>query len=434
MTADRDPAPERDPAAGPAIDGDRLLADLQTLRGFGADGVGVVRPSLSGPDLEARRWLRSRMAEAGLDASIDGVGNVIGRAPGPGPALLLGSHSDTQPTGGWLDGAYGVIAALEVARTLAEDPSTADLAVDVAAWIDEEATFIGCLGSRSWCGLLNKVEVDQATDASGRSLTDAWAEAGLEGFGKAARCEDGRHVGYLEAHIEQGAHLERDGLQLGVVTAIVGSRNHTVRFAGQQNHAGTTLMNQRRDAGRGLVEFAHTIHEVFGRVAGPRTVWTIGRMSVEPGSPSIIPGKAELHLQYRDPDARRLHALEDTLRDVARRATSATGVEVTVEPALRPYNPVAMDPGLVDHLGRAAESVAPGKWVAMPSAAIHDAMFLAEVMPSGMLFVPSIGGISHDFAEDTASEDLVAGGQALATATVSTLRGLRGPPENQHHA
>ena len=403
------------------IDGDRLLDDLRTLRSFGAEGDGVIRPSLSEVDMEARRWLRDRMADAGLAAGIDGVGNVIGRSPNDGPALLLGSHSDTQPTGGWLDGAYGVITAIEVARALLADPATADLAVDVAAWVDEEGTYVGCLGSRSFCGMLDAREVATATGPDGRMLTEAWEAAGLDGVG--TLCEEDRYIGYLEAHIEQGANLEREGLRLGVVTAIVGSRNQNVRFVGQQNHAGTTPMNQRRDAGRGLVEFAHALDEVFGRVAGPRTVWTIGRMTVEPGAASIIPGRAELHLQYRDPDARRLHALEDAVNEVARRAASATRVEVMVEPDDGPIDPVAMDPELVDDLSDAAEAVAPGAWISMPSAAIHDAMFLAEVMPAGMLFVPSIGGISHDFAEDTAADDLVLGCRVMAEAVVAILTG-----------
>jgi beta-ureidopropionase / N-carbamoyl-L-amino-acid hydrolase len=407
-----------------AVDAERFLADLRTLRSFGAEGSGVVRPSLSAVDLEARRWLRDRMADAGLVAEIDGVGNVFGRSPNPGPALLVGSHSDTQPTGGWLDGAYGVICGLEVARALLAEPATAHLAVDAVAWIDEEATWLSCLGSRSWCGLVGDGEIDVAADADGRTLRQAWADAGLDGTPAPRR--PSRHAGYLEAHIEQGPSLERDGLGLGVVTTIVGSRGHRIRFVGQQNHAGTTPMALRRDAGRGLVEFAHAIDDAFAGLSAPRTVWTIGQMSVEPGAPSIIPGRAELHLQYRDQDVERLRAMEQVVGEVAGAVAERTGVEIEVQPPARPIDPVAMDHELVGHLERAAEATAPGRWVAMPSAAIHDAMFLAEVMPAGMLFVPSIGGISHDFAEDTADDDLVAGCQALATAAVSILGAILG--------
>jgi N-carbamoyl-L-amino-acid hydrolase len=402
------------------IDADRFLDDLRTLRTFGATGAGVVRPSLSPVDMEARRWLGDRLRDAGLAAEVDGVGNVLGRSPNDGPALLLGSHSDTQPTGGWLDGAYGVIVAVEVARALLAEPETADLAVDVAAWVDEEGTFLGCLGSRAFCGLIQPGEVADAVGPGGQTLTDAWRTAGLDGV--ATRCEPERYAGYLEAHIEQGASLERDGNRLGVVTAIVGSRNHDITFVGQQNHAGTTPMPLRRDAGRGMITFAHAIDEAFSRLSGARTVWTIGRMSVSPGAASIIPGRADLHLQYRDPDASRLSEMEAAVIAVSEDVATRSGIDIAVTPSGRPIDPVAMDDGLVDALGRAADRVAPGAWVEMPSAAIHDAMFLAEVMPAGMLFVPSIGGISHDFAEDTDDEDLVLGCRAIADACTAILR------------
>lgn len=405
------------------IDDDRFLDDLRTLRTFGATGSGVVRPSLSPVDMEARRWLRDRMRSAGLDAEIDGVGNVLGRSTNDGPAVLLGSHSDTQPTGGWLDGAYGVIVALEVARALAAEPSTAGLAVDVAAWVDEESTYVGCLGSRSYCGLVDREEIATATGPDGVALTDAWRNAGLDGVG--ARVEDGRHVGYLEAHIEQGPHLELGGKRLGVVTGIVGSHNHEVRFTGEQNHAGTTPMSLRRDAGRGMVEFARAIDAAFGELAGRRTVWTIGAMSVEPGAASIIPGRARLHLQYRDPELGRLSEMAAMVTAVADRVAGDTGIAVDVRPSGRAIEPVDMSTDLVGQLRVAAERVAPDNWVEMPSAAVHDAMFLAAVMPAGMLFVPSIGGISHDFAEDTSEDDLVLGCRAMAVAVASILDARR---------
>ncbi len=164
----------------PQIDGERLLGDLATLRGIGASGPGVVRPAFGARDMEARHWLADRFEAAGLEASIDGVGNVVGKSRNPGPALLVGSHSDTQPTGGWLDGALGVIYGLEVARALAEDAGSRDLAVDAVSWQDEESRFLGCLGSRSFCGLLT-AEIEQGiSDGDGVTLAGAIAGAGLE--------------------------------------------------------------------------------------------------------------------------------------------------------------------------------------------------------------------------------------------------------------
>jgi N-carbamoyl-L-amino-acid hydrolase len=359
------------------------------------------------------------MQDAGLEARIDGVGNVMGRSRHAGPALLIGSHSDTQPTGGWLDGALGVIYALEVARACAEDEQTRHLAIDTVAWVDEESTFTSCLGSRSYCGLVTAEEVETARNRDGVMLTDAWREAGLDGV--VTQPEPGRYLGYLEAHIEQGANLERDGKQIGVVTAIVGSRNFTVRFQGQQNHAGTTPMPLRKDAGMALIDFAYTVNQAFQQIAGPRTVWTIGRVAFHPGAASIIPGRAEMHLQFRDPEASRLEVFEAKTHELIAAANRQGPVEVTLELAGQPIQPADMNPAFQQHIATAAEQIAPGKWSHMPSAAIHDAMFLAQIMPAGMLFVPSINGISHDFAEDTSAADIVRGCQVMATAVASIL-------------
>ena len=406
----------------PQINGERLLNDLRTLRGFGACGTGVVRPSLSAIDLEARQWLIERMQTAGIEAGLDGVGNVIGRSPNSGKALLIGSHSDTQPTGGWLDGALGTIYGLEVARACLEDDNTRHLAIDPVAWIDEESTFLSCLGSRAYCDMLSADEMVAAANKEGQKLTDALAVAGLDG--KAARPEPDRYIGYLEAHIEQGAYLETDNKQIGVVTAIVGSRNFTVRFKGQQNHAGTTPMPRRKDAGAALIDYAYQVQQAFQQIAGPRTVWTIGRVEFSPGAASIIPGAAEMHLQFRDPEQARLEAFDAKAHELLDQVNQAGVVEASIELAGKPITPADMDMQLRQHIADAAEQHAPGKWQHMPSAAIHDAMFLAQIMPSAMLFVPSINGISHDFAEDTADEDIVRGCQVLATAAASILQDM----------
>jgi N-carbamoyl-L-amino-acid hydrolase len=206
-----------------------------------------------------------------------------------------------------------------------------------------------------------------------------------------------------------------------VVSAIVGYRNLVVEFTGRQNHAGTTPMPLRRDAGRALIRFANEIDAAFESGAGPRTVWTIGRIDLHPGAASIIPGRAELNLQFRDPDGDRLRALEAVVPDVATRVAEATGTEVRLEATGKPAEPVDMDPGFRAHLEEAARVTAPDGSVTMPSGAVHDAMFVAEVMPAAMLFVPSIGGVSHDFSEDTADDDLVLGARALARGAASIL-------------
>jgi len=404
----------------PRIDSARLLADLRHLRSIGAQGIGVVRPAFSAKDMEARRWLKARYEEAGLEATIDGVGNVLGRSRQPGKALLLGSHSDTQPTGGWLDGALGVIYALEVVRALAADAATRALAVDAVSFQDEESRFVGCLGSRSLTGTLS-AEVEQAAaDNQGVTLVDALREAGLAGLPR-PRLDPRRYAGFVEAHIEQGPDLEDTGRKIGVVSSIVGLRGIRFVFRGQQNHAGTTMMARRRDAAATLYELAHRINQEFPKVAGARTVWTMGRLRVEPNATSIVPGYADLDLQFRDASDDPLDAFEKIVARLVAEMNARGGVGIEAVPSRTPIPPTRMDPGLQEHLARAAERHAPGKWQRMPSGAFHDAGFICASLPSAMLFIPSIGGISHDFAEDSRDEDIVLGCQVLADAAASIL-------------
>jgi N-carbamoyl-L-amino-acid hydrolase len=410
----------------PRIDPDRLLADLDHLRSFGATGNGVVRQSLSPVDMAARRWLAARMEDAGLEARIDGVGNVFGRSTNTGPALLIGSHSDTQPRGGWLDGALGVIYGLEVARALGENPDTAQLAVDAVSWMDEEGTFLGCLGSRSWCDVLEPEDEAAAQNADGVGLVDALREARLLDVPR-ERLDPGRYLGYLEAHIEQGPYLEEEGLEVGVVTSIVGIRGCTVHFSGEQNHAGTTPMDRRRDAGVALFEYAVRIRERFQALAGDRTVWTIGRATLDPGAPSIIPGSAEMTLQFRDPDPGRLEAMSAAAADLAAAMSAEGPVVVDAQANRAPIAPTVMDAGMQQAIADAAQARVPGRWMRMPSAAGHDPMVIAPHLPCAMLFIPSIRGISHDFAEDSRREDIVTGCQVLADAAAAILKGASAP-------
>ena len=402
------------------VNGDRLLQDLRALRAMGATGTGVVRPAFSEIDMQARRWLATRFEEAGLTAQIDGVGNVLGRSPNSGPALLLGSHSDTQPTGGWLDGALGVIYALEVVRALAEDPATAHLAVDGVSWQDEESRFYGCLGSRSFCGGFPAEAEAGLTDKDGIALSDALAQAGLAAAPR-LRAADCDYLGFLEAHIEQGPHLEADGLRIGIVESIVGLGGMVFTFTGQQNHAGTTMMAGRKDAATALYALANAINEEFPKVAGERSVWTMGRAVLTPGAPSIVPGHAELELQYRDVDPAILDRFEDVAHELVAAVNRRGGATVTASPSRVRIAPAHMDPGFRAHLSSAAERHAAGAWMAMPSGAFHDAGVLCTVMPCAMLFIPSIDGISHDFAENSHDDDIVLGCRVLADGAAAIL-------------
>lgn len=402
------------------INPERLLADLRHLRSIGAQGKGVVRPAFSPKDMEARRWLVQRYEEAGLEATIDGVGNVYGRSRRPGKALLSGSHSDTQPTGGWLDGALGVVYALEVVRALAEDGATKSLPVDAVSFQDEESRFLGCLGSRSLTGELTPDMEQGATDSGGVTLEAALRGAGLAGVPR-LRLDPSRYCGFVEAHIEQGPTLEDTAHKIGVVSGIVGLRGIRFEFRGQQNHAGTTMMKTRRDASTALYELAHRINQEFPKVAAERTVWTMGRVRVEPNATSIVPGYADMDLQFRDQSEAPLQAFEAVVEHLVAEMNARGGVRITATPSRAPIAPTQMDPGLRAHLESAAERHAPGKWRRMPSGAFHDAGIISAALPSGMLFIPSIGGISHDFAEDSRDGDIVLGCQVLADAAASIL-------------
>jgi N-carbamoyl-L-amino-acid hydrolase len=401
----------------------RLLDDLRHLRTFGATGPGVVRLSLSSVDMDARRWLAGRMNEAGLAATIDGVGTVFGRSRNAGPALLIGSHTDTQPTGGWLDGALGVIYGLEIARALAECETTRHFAVDVASWIDEEGTFSGFLGSRSFVGEAVDEALRHARNREGVLLGDALAQAGLIGAAR-VRIDRARHKAYLEPHIEQGGRLEAHGKSIGVVTTIVGIRELKLRLTGQRNHAGTTPMSIRRDAGAALVAFIARMDEAFRAIADADTVWTVGRIELDPGSFSVVPGAADMYLQFRDASAERLRAMEAALAALIRDFNAEGKIGVAMTDSEPPEAPVVMDAALQAHIAEAAEALAPGQWERMPSGASHDAQVIAHHVPACMLFVPSIGGVSHDFIEDTAESHIVLGCEVAARAAANILASL----------
>lgn len=392
-----------------SVDAERFLADLHHLRTFGASGVGkgVVRPAYTAPDIAARDWLAGRIKEAGLQPHFDAMGNLFGLAEGP--SLLLGSHSDSQPTGGWLDGSLGVVAALEVARAARESGGPA---ISVVSFQDEEGRFGVTTGSAVWTGGLSLGDADQLRDHEGIALHDARAALGARVGGDV---DPARFTGFIELHIEQGPTLDVAGEQIGVVTDIVGIRDQVITLRGQQNHAGTTPMALRRDAFQGLSAFNTRLNDRLRNVVTPQTVWTIGHVAVGPNASSIVPGTVRFSMQWRDGDADRLERMQTVILEVLDEVAHERQLEVEMGPLLG-LEPVAMDADLRARLEGAAQAVAPGKWRRMPSGALHDATNVARVLPVAMVFVPSINGISHAFEEDTREGDLVAGLHVLARA------------------
>ncbi|MEM8729922.1 MAG: hydantoinase/carbamoylase family amidase [Pseudomonadota bacterium] len=391
------------------IEPERFINDLHHLRQFGASGVGrgVVRPAYSAADLDARDWLAGRMADAGLTPAWDTYGNLFGLADAP--SLLLGSHSDSQPEGGWLDGALGVVAGLEIARAARAAGSPA---VSVVSFQDEEGRFGVTTGSAIWSGQITGDAADQLTDAEGVSLITARRVLGNRNTG---HVDPGQFTGFVELHIEQGPTLDASGDKIGVVTDIVGIRDMRITFLGAQNHAGTTPMHLRKDAFQALARFTSCLNDRFRNVVTPRTVWTTGHVSLHPNAHSIVPGRVTFSMQWRDADISRLDRMEEIIRRTAEEVAQEMDMRVSFGERLG-IDPVAMDTRLKEALAASAAVRAPGRWREMPSGALHDASNLARLLPVAMLFVPSIGGISHDFAEDTQEEDLITGLEVLAEA------------------
>lgn len=374
----------------PEVSGERLLADLRTLAGIGGrpDG-GVDRLAGSRADLEGRLWLRRTMREAGLEDRADAVNNVFGTAPGgSAPWLLVGSHTDTVPAGGRLDGAYGVIAALEVLRTLHEAKHPAASRLEVVSFHDEEGAGGGggLTGSRA---LLRQPHVSELS-------------------------------GYLEIHIEQGPVLEATGEELAVVEGIVGIRRLDVVMTGEANHAGTTPYSARHDAGAAAAKVAWQLREIL-RGADPSMVGNVGVIAFEPGSPNVVPGRARLVAEMRSMSKESLDRAQAALTAAARSAAAEFGCEASVHDGLV-IEPVRMDPGIIEALVRVCERSG-RPWRTMASGAGHDAGAMASAVPAGMLFVPSRGGISHSPLEHTDDRLLIQGCSMLLEAVVELARG-----------
>lgn len=396
------------------IDGAAFLADLDALRGIGTYKTGVHRPTYGADDMRARHWLMERMAACGLTPKIDGIGNVFGGHGGSGPKLLVGSHIESQNYAGWLDGCLGVVTGVALAR--------AGLAVDVAAWADEEGHYANFPGSLSYIGQFSEAEIDAAKNRTdGTPMRDALASAGLAGKPRITHTP-GRHIGFLEMHIEQGRTLDTANQRIGVVTGIVAIWQYRIVIEGEQNHAGTTMMNERRDAGAATVRLLATLDHEYRKVAGERSVWTAGRITLDPGAPSIIPGRAEILFQHRDVEMEVLERMEACLAAQVAALDQEGPCRARLEVVAKAV-PALCDALMMAALSNAAEARAPGKWRRMPSGAGHDAQVLAQVMPSAMLFVPSINGISHHWSEDTKRDDLVLGAEVLADAAAALLRG-----------
>jgi len=402
------------------IDPNRLLSTLETLRHFGREGTGVHRPALTPEDLEARQWLRTRLADIGYHASIDRFGTVLGRAPGDAPTILIGSHTDTVPHGGWLDGALGVCYGLEIATARTEALGVDAARVDVVSFQDEEGTFVPFLGSRGFIGEITEpasLADKQALD--GRRLGDALAVEAIREQ-PILQIDVARTIAFLEAHIEQGPRLENKRLPIGLVTAIVGIRRFRIVVEGRADHAGTTPLELRRDAGAAALRLAVALLDLFQAAGGSETVWNIGYIAFQPGALNVVPAKAAFTLEFRDVQESRLDSLEAELRALVGEHSRVSALPITINQTAQ-VPATLMTTSIVDAFEGAAHDLSVGS-MRLSSGAGHDAMMLARRVATGMLFVPSIAGRSHDVSENTHAADIITGAQVMAR-TVDRLLG-----------
>ena len=409
------------------VDPGRLRADFDALARFGAtpDG-GVGRTTFSEAHLAARAWFLDRARDAGLITTIDPAANHSAVLPCSSPGaktLLLGSHLDSVRQAGRYDGALGVLCALEVVRTVKDANLELPLTLEAIDFTDEEGTLVGTLGSWALAGQLTAEMLQTPRGGRDLLLTELTRMGLTEQGVLSARRDPTTLAGLLELHIEQGPVLERAGVDIGVVTGIIGSSSFHVVFEGEARHAGTTPMDARRDAALGAAAFVLGVRETVARDF-PDCVATVGDVAIEPGSFSVVPRLARLRMECRSLDAAELTALEEALGDRARRDAEAFGLDVTVDRVGR------WEPTLTDSRFRAALSgVATALGLTtmeLPSGAGHDAQALAPITPVGMLFVPSIGGISHDPSEHTEWVDCVNGANVLLGATVRLAQTLAG--------
>jgi N-carbamoyl-L-amino-acid hydrolase len=393
------------------VNGDRIMKHIHALAEFGKNPQGgVSRVAYSDADKQGREYVLGLLRDAKLDVTIDAAGNLIGRRAGSASGLkplLIGSHIDSVPEGGNYDGVVGSLGAIEVAQTLADKSVTLRHPLEVVIFQNEEG---GLIGSRAMDGELTERELDLVS-RSGKTIRDGIKFIGGDPAQLAGvRRNKGDIAAYLELHIEQGAYLDTEKIKIGVVEGIVGINWWDVTIEGFANHAGTTAMNNRQDALLAAAKFIEAVNRIVTSVPG-RQVGTVGRINALPGAPNVIPGKVVLSLELRDLDAAKINMLYERIRAEAQQIASASKTKFEFK-EINVNIPAPTDAGIRSLIAEAARELGLSTKL-MPSGAGHDAQDMARLGPVGMIFVPSVGGISHSPREFSHPEDIANGANVL---------------------
>ena len=396
---------------------ERLWRRHMEMAGIGAiPGNGVNRAALSHEDIAARKVLIGWARDRGFEVGVDAIGNLFVRRPGHDAAaapVMTGSHLDSQPRGGRFDGVYGVLAGLEALQAIDEAGVKTRRPIELVAWTNEEGgRFPPCtMGSAVHTGARKLEDFLDVKDNEGVALRNALAQTLAATPGLAQRPMKTPAAAYIEAHIEQGPLLENAGKTIGVVTGIQGLRWFSIEVFGKTDHAGTTPLALRQDALRDAVYVIHALHELT-RDATDTVRFTVGRMLVTPNSTNSVASHVLFSVDVRHPDPVTIDRLGKAVEPTARKAAKQCTIKVT--PTLRD-DPCVFDPGVINAVERASNELKL-RSMRLPSGASHDAMYMARICPTGMIFVPCEKGVSHNEAENAKSADLAAGARVLTAA------------------
>jgi N-carbamoyl-L-amino-acid hydrolase len=390
----------------------RLQQRIEKLAEYGKTTEGgVSRVAFSEEDIQSRQYILSLMNEAGFKIHTDEAGNLIGRVEGTNPSLppiAFGSHTDTVPHGGKYDGAAGVLGAIECVQVLAENSVKTRHPLEVIVFTDEEG---GLIGSKAMIGNLSPKAL-AVRSHSGKTVREGIKALGgdPDALEEAAK-KQGDIAAFIELHVEQGSILDSKSIDIGVVEGIVGINWWDVAIEGSANHAGTTPMNKRKDA---LLAAAHLIIAVNQVVTGVpgRQVGTVGRIRAEPGAPNVIPGEVVMSLELRDLSSEKIDSLFQEIVEKADVIAEKTGTRISFSPIEATAVPSPTDPTIRKTIAEAAEELGLS-YLFMPSGAGHDAQDMAKITSTGMIFVPSVGGVSHSPEEFTHAEDIANGTNVL---------------------